>query len=284
MNPTPDPLKNLFVSPTIRPAALWKIERTDAVTYRFTDHDQEIVFEGATYTPRGSFNSSARQKLSNMKVRNLEIVGFISDDAITHEDLRAGKWRDAKITEYLVDWLYPFAGSLYTNTYWLAEVSFTGEGWVAQVQGVSRRLNQSVGRTIGRLCDHTLGDDRCDVDLGVLTVSSTVAASGVIVPRSVFKTGLTAATHYFKYGYLTWTSGLNSGQKSEVRNYSNTDGVVQLALRTPFNIADGDGFNIVPGCDKTAATCRIKFSNLSRFGGFPFVPGSDRMFTTPDRK
>ena len=34
---------------------------------------------------------------------------------------------------------------------------------------------------------------------------------------------------------------------------------------------------MIAGCDKVAATCRVKFSNLLNFGGFPFVPGIDTL-------
>ena len=34
----------------------------------------------------------------------------------------------------------------------------------------------------------------------------------------------------------------------------------------------GDGFELLPGCDHTLATCQGTFNNLSRFGGFPYIP------------
>ena len=42
-----------------------------------------------------------------------------------------------------------------------------------------------------------------------------------------------------------------------------------------------DTFNIIAGCDKLAATCKTKFSNMVNFGGFPFIPGNDKMIRTP---
>ena len=40
-------------------------------------------------------------------------------------------------------------------------------------------------------------------------------------------------------------------------------------------IAAGDAFDIFAGCDKSAATCRAKFSNFDNFRGFPHIPGED---------
>jgi uncharacterized phage protein (TIGR02218 family) len=35
------------------------------------------------------------------------------------------------------------------------------------------------------------------------------------------------------------------------------------------------------GCDKSAATCRAKFSNLLNFRGFPHLPGEDWVTAYP---
>jgi hypothetical protein len=37
-------------------------------------------------------------------------------------------------------------------------------------------------------------------------------------------------------------------------------------------VAIGDTFRFLPGCDHTAASCQSTFNNLSRYGGFPYIP------------
>ena len=92
-------------------ATCWKIIRTDGTTLYFTDHDAEIEYDGDTYSPAGAFSTSARRKEGQLKAQNLEVRGFLDSSVITHDDLRAGRYRDAVVWEYLVDWQYPWCGA-----------------------------------------------------------------------------------------------------------------------------------------------------------------------------
>ena len=40
----------------------------------------------------------------------------------------------------------------------------------------------------------------------------------------------------------------------------------------PAAVANGDTFQVWPGCDKVQATCSGKFANLARFRGQPYIP------------
>ena len=46
-------------------------------------------------------------------------------------------------------------------------------------------------------------------------------------------------------------------------------------------VAPGDTFQVVAGCDKSAGTCRGKFSNFLNFRGFPHIPGDDWVTAYP---
>tara|TARA_R100000152_G_C6777873_1_gene208043 strand:+ start:53 stop:2872 length:2820 start_codon:yes stop_codon:yes gene_type:complete len=56
---------------------------------------------------------------------------------------------------------------------------------------------------------------------------------------------------------------------------------ITLALPTPLEIQAGDTFDLEPGCNKLRSTCKDTFSNVENFGGFPYIPGTDKMFDTP---
>ena len=43
----------------------------------------------------------------------------------------------------------------------------------------------------------------------------------------------------------------------------------------PYPLGVGDTVRLTPGCDKSFATCRDKFSNGVNFQGFPHMPGTD---------
>lgn len=282
-----------------RYASCWKIERSDSAVLRFTDHDQEITLDGdGTYTPQNGGNPSARQKLGGMRVRNMDLVGALDDSAISDSDLKAGRYRDAVVTETVVDWLFPWAGAIATNVYTIVGATFTGEYWQVEVSGVTQRLTQKVGRVYGRTCDHVLGDARCnrdgtvDLEAGNDKLGDTLklaaSVSSLVYPRLTFMSDAFRAAGYFKYGKLVWTSGLNVGVVSEVKEYADT-GRIDLALKTPLPIAPGDSFNVYAGCDHLPATCSGKFGtgasgNIKNYGGHPTIPGTDKAFATPENK
>jgi uncharacterized phage protein (TIGR02218 family) len=52
---------------------------------------------------------------------------------------------------------------------------------------------------------------------------------------------------------------------------SNVDDVITVFF--PFsNLSVGDIVELSVGCDHSFTTCRSKFSNGRRFGGFPYIP------------
>ena len=265
-----------------RLATLWEVERKDGLVLRFTDHNRALLFEGNTYRPTGGASPSARQRKADVAQDNMEIIGVIDSEVITENDLAAGRYTGATIRELVVDWRFPSCGAISETLYEIASITFDGTQWNASIAGLTHRLRQLVGGAYSRLCRHDLGNAVCRVDLGALEVSGEVDA--VTLDKVSFETDLTEANAYFEYGTLTWTSGLNDGIVSEVKTYLNASGVVELALETPYAIQVGDTFTAVPGCDKNVSTCRDKFDNVVNFGGFPQIPGTDRLYATPNSK
>ena len=78
---------------------------------------------------------------------------------------------------------------------------------------------------------------------------------------------------YFDNGQLVFTSGLNNGLVKAVRQY--LGGQMSFNSPLPFVPNVGDTFTAYPGCDKTQATCSGKFTNLTNFEGFPYVPAPE---------
>ena len=163
-----------------RLVTLWVLERVDGTIYRFTDDIYELSFGGNTYTPVGSFSSTARESKDSLGAQNLDIMGVINSSYITHDDLRAGRYRDAHLTEYVVDRKYPWAGAVLERHYWIIDVSYDGRQWKANIQGLPRKLQYPIGKVYGRTCRHTLGDTNCGIDLtaeDVLVITSLIVAS-----------------------------------------------------------------------------------------------------------
>ena len=113
-------------------------------------------------------------------------------------------------------------------------------------------------------------------DDAVVTVSGTV---DTVTSRQVFiSNSMTQAAGYFSSGEVEWLTGANAGRRMEIKEFSNKQ--FTLVLPMPNNIAAGDTFNAIAGCDKTFNTCFSKFSNAVNFRGEPYVPGMDKMLQT----
>lgn len=270
-------------------ATLWKIETTGGGFVRVTDHDRDIEYDGFTYSAGEGFTPSAVGR-EDGRESNLEITGILESSFITHADLAAHKYDDAKVTEMLVDWRAPWFGPIILNVYYLAELKYTGDVWEAAVEGLGRLLIQPVGKVVTRPCRWNLGDSNCGVNLATYTRSTEVYdIDSPYNARSHFL--LDQATPNFiagdlNFGKLTFTTGANAGITRTVRRQIITAAKVEVwtTLPFPYDIAENDSVTCIDGCDKLLATCRDDYSNLANNGGFPFVPATDRIMVTPKPK
>lgn len=271
-------LVSLRMNGTLALATLWRVERADGTVLRFTDHDSQLEYAGETYTPGRSQTASARQGVEGVEPRNADVQGVFEDGGVTDADIEAGAYNGAVVTETVVDWRYPFAGAHLRNRYEIEELTWDGERWVAKMLGAKLRLQSAIGFQYTRTCRHTLGDQKCGVDLSSLEQSGTVAS--VDASGRELGTGLSSPDGYFDGGELLFTSGAASGKHAVVKS-SLADGTVELQL-APAGVAAGDTFIATPGCAKTFETCDEKFGNGPRFGGFPYIPGTDEALSTPE--
>jgi uncharacterized phage protein (TIGR02218 family) len=270
----------LMNNPVHRFALLWTITRTDGAVLRFTNHDSNIRWDGHNFTPAGSFSGSAQQRNDGFKDRNWTADGVINSDAITHEDLRAGRYRQAQITSELVDWRFPWAGPFETETFYIVSTKFSGEVWQAEIEGITHKLKIQVGRQYLRTCDVlNFADNRCGLVEADYTETA-ISVTGIVQPRRRFTTSLTPsafADDWWKNGFLRWTSGANDNLRCSVAK-SFDSGRIHLWIDTPFTIEIGDTFNIVAGCNRLFRTCVNKFNNAVNYRGFPTIPGPDVMY------
>jgi uncharacterized phage protein (TIGR02218 family) len=116
-------------------------------------------------------------------------------------------------------------------------------------------------------CLHTLYDSGCTLAKASFQASATAQAGST---AAAIVTGLAAADGYYDLGTMTFTAGVNVGLTRTVKAF--VGGVATPVVAFPAAPAVGDAFTIAAGCDKRQATCTTKFSNLTHFRGFPFVP------------
>lgn len=262
----------------------WLLERTDGVKPSFTDHDENLTFDGVTYEALAGMTASAVTQTLSLNVDTMDIAGALQSDHLNEADLAAGLYDNAALTLYLVDWTnvadrdIVFAGSV-------GEISRGLNAFTAEMRGLSHGLNQERGRVYQRACDANLGDSRCTVNLESPTYKGNGIVDGVSSNHVFSASGLDGfADGWFAGGRLVWTSGANQGAAIEVKTHVNTGAEVSFELweSMAFDIAAGDTFTVTAGCDKSLDTCIAKFNNVANFRGFPFIPGNDTVVSYPN--
>ncbi len=255
-------------------ATCWSIARRDGVHLYLTDHDRDIVVEGHSYKAVSGINPSAVTSVSGLAVDNLELEGILSSMLVDEADILAGTFDHAEISVFLVNYENPADGTLMLKTGWLGEVTLRGGQFVAEVRGLSSRLQQVIGEVYTPTCRAKLGDARCKLALTPVSATVTAVESNFAFTAA----SLTQPNDYFSHGLVTFLSGANAGSSMEVREFSN--GRFSLFLPLAGTIAIGDMFQALAGCDKLFDTCANRFNNAVNFRGEPHVPGTDKILET----
>jgi uncharacterized phage protein (TIGR02218 family) len=282
-------------------AKLYRITRTDNEQFYFTDHDSEIQgHDGNTYEPAGGFETSAVRNETGLQDQQVDARGAITSDRITFDDLRAGRFQEAEVVVFEVDWRAPWGGPLSTRKFFIETTAWNGEDWTAELSGLTAKLRHKVGRIVNRNCDaEELGDSRCQYNLTtnawdqITSVTVLAGSQDASEPRRIFRAVLADIPSLgpdqdeYKYGKIVWATGSgNVGVVSEVKLYSHTspDRQITLNLPTPFDIEDNDDFELTTGCSRLFSVCDSKFGNRLNFQGFPHVPSSDEVLQTPNAR
>ena len=114
-------------------------------------------------------------------------------------------------------------------------------------------------------CTHTFGDAMCQFDRTGLQETfaclegstSTSIATGVAPSPSTL----------YDQGTIVGVGGANAGSSRTISQLA--DGYVSVRKAFLSAVVPGDLFQLLPGCDRTFATCTSVFNNAVHFGGFP---------------
>lgn len=271
-------LKAHFATETTSIATLWKITRRDGVVQGFTDHDQDITYDGTVYAAATGFTPSDIDLKSDFGVSNLEVDGILDSSAITDAELMAGLYDYAEIIISLINYSDTSQGTLITKRGYLGEITMNRNNFTAEVRGLSQCLQQNFVELYSPTCRANLGDARCGVDVAAFT-GGPVTITTLIDGKKFETDGVVTDATWFRGGKVLWLTGDNAGLESEVKEYT-AEAVLVITLDTPYTVAVGDTFNVIAGCDKVFTTCKGKFNNALNFRGEPHIAGQDAVFTT----
>ncbi|MFO1242339.1 MAG: DUF2163 domain-containing protein [Rickettsiales bacterium] len=257
-------------------ATCWKLTRRDGAVMGFTDHDRDLTVSGQSYVAATGFTPTAIEGSAGLAVDNLDVEGMLDSAAISEEDIHAGKYDHAEIEVFMVNYMSPSDGILPLRTGWLGEVRYTSGKFVAEVRGLTQRLQQRVGELYSPGCRADFGDSRCKINLATFTTTGTL--TGATSRTVLLDSARTENSGVFSFGRITFTSGANDGISMEIKQY--TKGKMMLVLPLPYQPQAGNAYTITQGCDKSFSTCKTRYNNAVNFRGEPHVPGLDRILET----
>lgn len=263
----------------------WMVRRKDGSVHGFTDHDNDLTFDGVTFKSGSGLTANALSQTTGLSVDNTEAAGVLSDDSVTEDDLKAGLFDGAEVVSWIVNWTNPeqravlFRGEL-------GEVQVEQAGFTAELRGLSEQLNQVQGQVYQRGCSAQLGDTRCGIDLNDPAYWTELTVAGMESAARLQMSGTgSQAEGWFEHGTLIVLDGYAAGLSGHVK-YDRVHGssrFIELWEELRGGIAPGDRVRLVAGCDKRRKTCRVKFGNFLNFRGFPHIPGEDWLIAYPTR-
>lgn len=264
-------------------ATCWRIHRSDGLVLGFTDHDRTLSFAGTDYIPAHGLDGGEAVAKLGPQVDTAEVIGVIHADAISADDIAMGRYDGAAVETWRVNSRDVSQRHLVRRAT-IGEILREDGRFRAELRSGQHALNRPQGRLYQSLCDATVGDARCGVDLDDPEFTATVSVTAVRDRHRVTVDGLAGfAAGWFSFGRALWTRGARSGLTDRVVAHSRVGGADMLAFERAVEAwaAVGDELTVSAGCDRRFSTCRQKFDNAANFRGFPHIPGSDFVLIFP---
>lgn len=253
----------------------WKITRRDGLVFAFTDHDQDLQMEGDLYRASDGYDRTALKGSAGLDTDHMNLMGLLSDEALSEKDLRAGLFDFAEIRFFLVNWQDLSQGILPLRRGWLGEVIWREGYFDAELRGLSNAFKTHMGAVYTPECQADFGDAACGIDREASRVTDEVVA--ISDNRTFTLLDCDKEDIELGGGTLQFLSGENVGVQLEILSWVKTTKEITLFLPPPFAVSGGMEVALFEGCDKRLATCRDRFSNIANFRGFPFIPGTDSL-------
>ncbi|MEY8098431.1 DUF2163 domain-containing protein [Falsihalocynthiibacter sp. S25ZX9] len=261
----------------------WAVTRTDGISLGFTDHDENIAFDGVDFLANTGLTARALQQTTGLAVDNTEALGALNSDTIREEDIAAGRYDGAQVLAWLVNWQNPIERTLqFRGT--IGELTRGDGAFQAELRGLTEALNQPQGRTYQKPCSAVLGDHSCRFNLDTAGYVTTRPVETIKNAREMFFDDfLGFDDRWFERGRFEVLSGNAKGLIGFIKNDRLTDKgrTIELWEALRLSLDSGDLVRFEAGCDKRVKTCQLKFQNFLNYQGFPDIPGEDWLMSYP---
>ena len=159
----------------------WRITRADGAVLGFTDHDRSLSFAGTDFEPESGFSASELRAGSDLAVDAQDAEGVLRSDRITEADILDGRWDNATVELWRVNWSAVSQRVLMRQGA-IGQIRRGRTSFVAEIRSLAHLLDQTVGRSFQHACDAALGDSRCKVALSDPALSGTGTVTSVARP------------------------------------------------------------------------------------------------------
>ena len=239
-----------------------------ATNWYYTSADTAQVYNGNTYTPTNLKRSRIKQgggmsaegvTITMPRTNEIALTYIAFPVAANTSIIIYGRHRN----DIEADVVHIWSGRVKNANFKGAAVELFCES----ILTASRA--QGLKRNFGANCSHVLYDQTpltCGVIKALYEVATTLnSVSGTTLTDTAFAA---FDNGYFAGGIVEWVNGVVTEYRMILEH---TGGNIRL-VSALNGIAAGANVKVYPGCDRTTTTCESRFNNLSKYGGFPYVP------------
>lgn len=258
-------------------ADLYIFTLRDGTKYKYTNYDVDLTWSGNTYSRKGLLiRRSGVSLVTGVQVDSLDIT-INADDSNFYNNVKffqllANGGLDGATLElnrlFFTDPLTP-VGSVWIFSGRVSEVSTTRFEAKIMVSSDLELLNIQMPKNLYQpSCIHAVYDTGCADSKSYVSAMALSDSTNRIINAQISQTA-----GWFNEGVIEFLSGANAGVTRTIKTH--TTNKIEVTLTLPNVVQVGDTFRLLAGCDRTMATCKAKFNNLSNYRGYPYLPQNE---------
>lgn len=234
----------------------------EAVTWRFTSGDAQVIFEGEPYEPSAIGRTTEIQNKAEMSRMNLAL-------SVSLDHILARRWAHDRIVNMVSLTIHERDIEGDMNVIWkgrLVGVNPSTTVVKLNFESIYTSLRRAgLGTSFQRMCTHMLYGPKCKVDKELYRHAATVTnvtGSVVISPEA----------SAFENGYFTGGMLLSSDGHAKLIVLHNASSLTLLHDASGIYADPAAVYYLFPGCPRNRQTCNDRFSNIANYGGFDWIP------------
>ncbi len=275
----------------------WRVTRQDATVWGWTNFNADVTIDSVLYRSSQGLTPTSAHSTNDLSVDSIDVSVFL--DVSTELEIAAGLWDESRILFFEYNWADPPAtltaedGAHIKRAGTLGRIQRRNLILTAEIRGLADAFQTRIGRQYSPQCPwrHAIWSPDAGTYVASVECQADLAAASAIHDGSVTAVGTDATlmfsdsastvplSDYEANGLVTPTSGPNAGISREVLTWDPPD--FTMLRPWPYPLTVGVTYRAVRGDLRNLATCKLIYSNLVNFGGFPEVPGGDAVYVSP---